>query len=103
LRLIKGEPEPIESRFKIGYSSAAMLIQSLHDPQAIRKTIERSSVNFRIASASAVGDRREQFLRQREHGGSTPGSLACAGAGGRRQLALLQDSYWMNSCGSPRS
>jgi len=42
LHLIAGEPEPIESRFKIGYSSAALLIQSLRNPETIRKTIERS-------------------------------------------------------------
>ena len=95
LRLIKGEPEPIESRFKIGYSSAAMLIQSLHEPHAIRKTIERSFGQFqnrqRIRLLEAEGERH---LRRREGRGkhsrqSWPGLEQRT-----RQLALLQDSYW---------
>lgn len=46
LRLIRGRPEPIESRFRIGYSSAAILLQSYPDPEAIRKNIERSFGQF---------------------------------------------------------
>jgi len=46
VRLATGEPEPIESRFRIGYSSAALLIQSYREPEAIRKTIERSFGQF---------------------------------------------------------
>jgi ATP-dependent RNA helicase HelY len=46
LHLIKGKPEPIESRFRIGYSSAALLLQSLPDQEAIRRTIERSFGQF---------------------------------------------------------
>ena len=95
LRLIKGEPEPIESRFKIGYSSAAMLIQSLHEPDAIRKTIERSFGQFqnrqRIRLLEAEGERH---LRRRE-GRGKPSRQSWPGLEQRtRQLALLQDSYW---------
>ena len=95
LRLIKGEPEPIESRFKIGYSSAAMLIQSLHEPHAIRKTIERSFGQFqnrqRIRLLEAEGER---LMRRREGRGrhsrhSWPGLEQRT-----KQLALLQDNYW---------
>jgi ATP-dependent RNA helicase HelY len=61
LQLIKGKPEPIESRFRIGYSSAALLVQSLPDQQAIRRTIERSFGQFqnrkRIKALEVEGER----------------------------------------------
>ena len=95
LRLIKGEPEPIESRFKIGYSSAAMLIQSLHDPQAIRNTIERSFGQFqnrrRIRLLEAE---RAQLRRQRGTGAKHAKQAWPALEQRTRQLELLQDSYW---------
>jgi superfamily II RNA helicase len=46
LGLVNGKPEPIESRFRIGYSSAALLIQNVRDAAAIRSTIERSFGQF---------------------------------------------------------
>jgi superfamily II RNA helicase len=95
LRLIKGEPEPIESRFRIGYSSAAMLIQSLHDPQAIRKTIERSFGQFQNRQRIRLLEtERERFLRQRERRGKHSKQAWPALEQRTRQLALLQDSYW---------
>ncbi len=95
LRLLKGEPEPIESRFKIGYSSAAMLIQSLHDPQAIRKTIERSFGQFQNRQRiSVLESERERFLRRREGRGKPSRQSWPALDRQARQLALLQDSYW---------
>jgi superfamily II RNA helicase len=95
MRLIKGEPEPIESRFRIGYSSAAMLIQSLHEPQAIRKTIERSFGQFQNRQRlKQLESERDQRLRQRAARGK-PSKQAWPVAERRnRQLALLQDSYW---------
>jgi superfamily II RNA helicase len=95
LRLIKGEPEPIESRFRIGYSSAAMLIQSLHDPQAIRKTIERSFGQFQNRQRIRLLEtERERFLHQRERRGKHSKQAWPALEQRTRQLALLQDSYW---------
>jgi superfamily II RNA helicase len=95
LRLIKGEPEPIESRFRIGYSSAALLIQTLHDPQAIRKTIERSFGQFqtrqRIRQLEAECER---FLRQRGARGKHSRQAWPALEQRTRELTLLQDSYW---------
>jgi superfamily II RNA helicase len=95
LRLIGGEPEPIESRFRIGYSSAALLIQSLHEAQAIRKTIERSFGQFqnrqRIRLLKAE---REKFLRQRGGGRKRSKRMKPALEYQTRQLARLQDSYW---------
>ena len=95
LRLIKGEPEPIESRFRIGYSSAAMLIQSLHDPQAIRKTIERSFGQFQNRQRIRLLEtERERFLHQRERRGKHSKQAWPTLEQRTRQLALLQDSYW---------
>jgi superfamily II RNA helicase len=95
LRLIKGEPEPIESRFKIGYSSAAMLIQSLHDPQAIRKTIERSFGQFQNRQRIRLLEtEREQFLHQRQVRGKHSKQRWPALEQRTRQLTLLQDNYW---------
>ncbi|MDH7500320.1 MAG: DEAD/DEAH box helicase, partial [candidate division NC10 bacterium] len=42
LRLIRGRPEPIESQFRIGYSSAALLLRNYAEDQAIRKFIDSS-------------------------------------------------------------
>ena len=95
LRLLKGEPEPVESRFKIGYSSAAMLIQSLHDPQAIRKTIERSFGQYQNRQRiSVLEGERERLLRRREGRGKPSRQSWPALDRQTRQLALLQDSYW---------
>jgi superfamily II RNA helicase len=95
LRLIRGEPEPIESRFRIGYSSAAMLIQSLHDPQAIRKTIERSFGQFQNRRRLRLLEaERAQLLRQRTARGKPSKPAWPALEQRARQLALLQDSYW---------
>jgi superfamily II RNA helicase len=95
VRLIKGEPEPIESRFRIGYSSAAMLIQNLHDPQAIRKTIERSFGQFQNRQhMRRLDGERERLLRRREGRGRHSKQSWSALDRRTRQLALLQDSYW---------
>jgi superfamily II RNA helicase len=94
LQLIEGEPEPIESRFRIGYSSAALLIQSLRDPQIIRKTIERSFGQYQNRQRIKLLEaEREKFSRREERGKrSKPGGRAWEQ--GTRQLALLRDSYW---------
>src|SRR5262245_7039694 len=41
-RVVDGRPEPIESRFKLGYGSAALLLGSGRDQAAIRRTVESS-------------------------------------------------------------
>jgi superfamily II RNA helicase len=95
LRLIEGQPEPIESRFRIGYSSAALLIQSLRDPQTIRKTIERSFGQFQNrrlikrleAERDKLARRRGERSKRSEHGWP-------AWEQRTRQLTLLRDSYW---------
>ncbi len=41
-QLLAGTPEPIQSRFRVGYSSAALLVDLYRDPTAIRRVIESS-------------------------------------------------------------
>lgn len=95
LRLIEGEPEPIESRFKIGYSSAALLIQSQRNASDIRKTIERSFGQFQNRQRiSLLEAERKQLLRQRGERGKRSKQVRAALAHNTRQLALLQNSYW---------
>src|SRR6185503_9288721 len=42
VRVVDGSPEPIESRFKLGYGSAAAMIGTGAEPEVIRKRIESS-------------------------------------------------------------
>jgi superfamily II RNA helicase len=42
LRVVDGSPEPIESQFKLGYSSAAMLLATGAPPEVLRRRIESS-------------------------------------------------------------
>jgi superfamily II RNA helicase len=95
LRLIEGKPEPIESRFKIGYSSAALLIQSLGNPQAIRKTIERSFGQFQNRRRmKALEAEREKFSRRPGEGQKRSKEMRLAFEYKTRQLAYLRSSYW---------
>jgi len=42
LRVVDGSPEPIESQFKLGYGSAALLLATGAPPEALRRRIESS-------------------------------------------------------------
>src|SRR5437899_1615298 len=42
LRVIDGSPEPIESQFKLGYGSVALLLSTGASPEALRRRIESS-------------------------------------------------------------
>src|SRR5256885_10301371 len=42
LRVLDGSPEPIESQFKLGYGSAALLLGTGAPPEALRRRIESS-------------------------------------------------------------
>src|SRR5206468_2250248 len=42
LRVLDGSPEPIESQFKLGYVSAALLLGTGAPPEALRRRIESS-------------------------------------------------------------
>ena len=63
VRLVQGKPEPIDSRFRIGYSSAALLIDAHREPEAIRKTIERSFGQFQNRrKIEAIRAEQEQLI-----------------------------------------
>src|SRR5919201_707919 len=42
LRVVDGPPEPIESQFKLGYGSAALLLGTGAPPEVLRRRIESS-------------------------------------------------------------
>src|SRR5499425_116779 len=42
IRVVDGSPEPIESQFKLGYGSVALLLATGMEPEAIRRRIEAS-------------------------------------------------------------
>jgi ATP-dependent RNA helicase HelY len=45
-QLLAGEPEPILSRFRVSYSSAALLVSRYREPAAVRRIIESSFGQF---------------------------------------------------------
>ncbi len=65
VRLVRGEPEPIDSRFRIGYSSAALLIEMQREPEAIRKTIEKSFGQFQNRRKIEASRREQEVLIRR--------------------------------------
>ena len=65
VRLVQGAPEPIESRFRIGYSSAALLIEAHREPEAIRKTIEKSFGQFQNRRKIETIRREQEALVRR--------------------------------------
>jgi ATP-dependent RNA helicase HelY len=45
-QLLRGAPEPIQSQFRVGYSSAALLVDLYREPAAVRRVIESSFGQF---------------------------------------------------------
>jgi len=45
-QLLSGTPEPIQSQFRVGYSSAALLVDLYREPAAVRRVIESSFGQF---------------------------------------------------------
>ena len=56
-QLLAAQPEPIQSQFRVGYSSAALLVAQYREPAAVRRVIELSFGQFqnrrRIAALEA--------------------------------------------------
>jgi ATP-dependent RNA helicase HelY len=46
LAVVDGPPEPIESQFRLGYGSVALLLEVVRDQQAIRRIVESSFGQF---------------------------------------------------------
>src|SRR5206468_12973841 len=59
LRVIDGSPEPIESQFKLGYGSVALLLSTGAPPETLRRRIESSFGQYqnlkRIRETEEIG------------------------------------------------
>ncbi|MFQ5658183.1 MAG: hypothetical protein ACE5G5_11620, partial [Candidatus Methylomirabilales bacterium] len=65
LYLIRKRSEPIESQFRIGYSSAALLVLTYKDPQDIRRNIESSFGQFQNRKRIQIIEQELAELRDR--------------------------------------
>src|SRR3970040_2759195 len=63
LHLIRKASEPVESQFRIGYSSAALLLHNYPDPQDIRRNIESSFGQFQNRKRIRAIEERLKGLR----------------------------------------
>src|SRR3989441_4463397 len=78
LRVVDGSPEPIESQFKLGYGSAALLLATGAPPEALRRRVESSFGQY------------QNLKRIREMGGEIR-ALAAGLAEGKRHTAPCGD------------
>ena len=64
-QLLRGAPEPIQSQFRVGYSSAALLVDLYREPAAVRRVIESSFGQFqnRRQMARVEAERAELLTR----------------------------------------
>jgi ATP-dependent RNA helicase HelY len=65
LHLIRKPSEPIGSQFRIGYSSAALLVLTYHDPEDIRRNIESSFGQFQNRKRSQLIEEELSELRSK--------------------------------------
>ncbi|HWT80335.1 MAG TPA: DEAD/DEAH box helicase [Candidatus Methylomirabilis sp.] len=61
-QLLEGQPEPIQSRFRVGYSSAALLVDLYRDPAAVRRVIESSFGQYQNRQRIQVLERERAEL-----------------------------------------
>jgi len=64
-QLLGGAPEPIQSRFRVGYSSAALLVDLYRDPAAVRRVIESSFGQYQNRQRIEVLERERAELLTR--------------------------------------
>lgn len=76
-QLLSGTPEPIQSRFRVGYSSAALLVDLYREPAAIRKVIESSFGQFQNRQRMRQLERERAELLQRLAKAEGIGSPCC--------------------------
>ncbi len=77
-QLLAGSPEPIQSRFRVGYSSAALLVDLYRDPTAIRRVIESSFGQYQNRQRIRVLEAERADLLTRLAGAEGIGSPCCA-------------------------
>ncbi len=63
--LLGGTPEPIQSQFRVSYSSAALLVDLYREPAAVRRVIERSFGQFQNCRRMARLEAERAELLQR--------------------------------------
>jgi superfamily II RNA helicase len=68
LRVVDGRPEPIESQFKLGYGSVALLLATGAEPAVLRRRVEASFGQYqnlkRIRAAEGDVERLERALTE---------------------------------------
>jgi ATP-dependent RNA helicase HelY len=76
--LLTGAPEPIQSRFQVGYSSAALLVDLYREPAAIRRIIESSFGQFQNRQRMQVLEAERDALLRRFAAAEGISSPCCA-------------------------
>ncbi len=76
-QLLGGAPEPIQSRFRVGYSSAALLVDLYRDPAPIRRVIESSFGQYQNRQRIQVLEREQAELLTRLAKAEGIGSPCC--------------------------
>jgi superfamily II RNA helicase len=110
LRVIDSSPEPIESQFKLGYGSVALLLSTGAPPDALRRRIESSFGQYqnlkRIREVEAILRKLEASLeelrRYPRRAASSSGSAAIA-APGRSRSAPPRARAWRRQARRARS
>jgi ATP-dependent RNA helicase HelY len=64
-QLLQGKPEPIQSQFRVGYSSAALLINLYREPAEVRRIIESSFGQFQNRARMAALEAERAALLSR--------------------------------------
>jgi ATP-dependent RNA helicase HelY len=98
LYLIRRASEPVESRFRIGYSSAALLLQNYPDPRDLRRNIESSFGQFQNRRRIEGLEREVAELTERLRRGRG-GAPGC----GRPGCNLLQYRAWREALEAART
>lgn len=64
-QLLGGRPEPIQSQFRVGYSSAALLVNLYREPEEVRRVIESSFGQFQNQARMAALEAERTALLER--------------------------------------
>lgn len=76
-QLLAGEPEPVRSRFRVSYSSAALLVDLYREPPAVRRVIESSFGQFQNRREIRRLEQERADLLQRLAGAEGIASPCC--------------------------
>ncbi len=83
VRVVDGSPEPIESQFKLGYGSVALLIATGAEPEVLRRRVEASFGQYqnlkRMRQMEAEAGRLEEALAEARRFAAPCGEFARIG------------------------